>query len=81
MKNIINHDNFEDALTRVIKGETIFVIPTAYKMITIDDKVIDKFQKVDRSVIKKSVDNKGFRLASGKKTVYIFGGQLIEVTK
>lgn len=81
MKTIVTHDNFNECVIRVLSGVSCFYIPTAYKIIKIDAKTIQKFNKLDLSVIKLDKDGTGFRVASGKHYDYVFANYLVEVSE
>jgi hypothetical protein len=77
MKTEITHENFDYEFEKVRAGQSMFYIPTYTRCTVINAKTIEKFSKLGLSVIKKSADGKGFRMASGRSTVYVLPGQLI----
>lgn len=64
------------ALEFVAKGGRL-VIPTYARVTVISQRDIDKWAKVGRMLLRE--DGNGYRLASGKGSVYLLPGQLAYV--
>lgn len=79
-KRTVNHDNFSEALLNVKAGKSTLYIPTTTHITKIDKRAINSFEKAGYTILSKDNDGKGFRLQSGKQKVYIFAGQLVEVS-
>jgi hypothetical protein len=73
----VTHDNFDDLKNVVLAGNADFLIPTAYRCTVIKGKHIKSWAKSGYELIKKDADGHGFRMMSGKSSVYVFAGQLI----
>jgi hypothetical protein len=76
---IVNHDNFNKIYDMVKHGTMTFYVPRAYgKTTIIDSKTINKFEDKGLKVlwIPKNEGN-GFRLSSGKHSVYLCYTHLI----
>lgn len=75
----VTHQNFDEVLEHVVVGRTVFYIVSLTKPIVIHGKEIDKAEKAGYQLISKANDGRGFRMQSGKKTVYIPAGALLEM--
>jgi hypothetical protein len=76
----LTHSDFDAALERTKKGKSILYVPTHTRTTKIDAKTIARWDKAGYPVIAKDKDGRGFRLGSGKSTVYVLPGQLWEVS-
>lgn len=79
MAQHVTHQTFDQAIKRVLAGKSILVVPNQIRQIQIKKDTILKFRKTGKEVIRKDASGRGFRLASGKKYVYVFDNQLIEI--
>jgi hypothetical protein len=68
--------NVEDALA-VIRAGGIAYIPTYYRCTVIDLKTLTKFERAGYVLLRDDADGKGIRMMRGRKTVYLFAGQLM----
>jgi hypothetical protein len=73
---VVTHENFESAKAQVLAGSARFVIPTYTRCTVIDRKTIGKFEARGLQVVWPSSDGRGFRLASGRSSVYVMPGYL-----
>ena len=72
----VTQNNFDEVLEKVKSGDMAFYIPTYTSCTKIDGKCFARFAKTGHTPLFKSMDGEGFRLASGKRTVYILPYQL-----
>lgn len=77
MKTIVTQSNFQECYSRAKQGLSVLYIPTAYRLTVINSKCIKKYEKANVELIK--IDGTGFRMQTGKQSVFLFPGQLIEV--
>ena len=70
----VTHENFESLVNDVKAGLKEFLIVTYYKTIPINAKCFERFESVGKTPIKR--DGNGFRVYSGKSSVYILPGYL-----
>lgn len=70
---------FDDALARVISGETYFIVATTMRQTPITAKDIKKFEKAGYTLIAKSKDGKGFVMQRGKNKDFVAYGYLFEL--
>ena len=68
----VEYNEFEKCLEMVRNGEAVFYIPTYTRCTKIDRGCLLRFDKVGQECIRKDNDGKGYRLASGRNTVYVF---------
>jgi hypothetical protein len=73
----VTHENLKDILASVRGGYHTMYVPTAYRCTVIDRKAIERFEKAGYQVIRPDKDGKGFRMQTGKTSVYLFAGQLV----
>ena len=80
-KVVVTHDNFDELYEELKKGKVTFYVPTHSRITVIDKKVYDKFNKINREVLMKdkSGSGLGFRMASGRSSIFLFPNQLIAV--
>jgi len=69
---------FDEAMERVMQEKSVFFVPLYGRVIVIPKWSIEGWRKTGKEVIKISADGKGFRLLTGKKSVYLFSHQLKE---
>ena len=65
--------SLEEALAHIKDGGILYV-QTAYKIITITPKTLDKFNARGQWILKP--EGNGFRMKNGKSSIYLFPGQL-----
>ena len=79
MKTEVTHDNFDRLTDSVKSGDGIFLIPTYTRCTEINARCFARFAKLNLSPIWKSTDGNGFRMASGRNSVYVMPGYLLYV--
>ena len=72
----VTHGNFDGLLNNALDNAGRFIIPTYTRITIIESKHIKQWKVAGRELIWKDNDGRGFRMATGKKSVYVLPGQL-----
>ena len=72
----VTHENFDGLLNNTLDNAGRFIIPTYTRITVIESKHIKKWNAAGMRLLWKDTDGRGFRMASGKKSIYVLPGQL-----
>ena len=77
MRMVITHGTLAKAMDLARAGKVTLYIPTFTRCTIIDAKSIARFDAAGVPVLRPAKDGQGFLLRSGKRSVYLFAGQLV----
>lgn len=78
MKHTVEHGKLSDALDNVRNGKSMLYVPTHTHCTVIRQKDLKRWDDRGLTLLREDSDGRGFRMAQGKGSVYLFAGQLIE---
>lgn len=81
MPKPVTPETLTAALDRVRAGTSTLYVQTALRCWVVDTKILAKYEALGRRILWPSKDGKGIRLASGKKSLYLLPGLLVEEAK
>ena len=76
-KVTVTNENFAEVMELVMTGRASFYVPTCTTCTKITAKNLKSWAASGLTLLSLDKDGKGFRMASGRKSVYVLPGQLI----